>query len=549
MTTLADINATLGATNIALSSVASEQKETSKGISAFLDYIQDKDSSDRMKELEDDREEKKASVLSRVSAAAGTAGGALASAGKSAMGFGKGLFGKLGGALPIGLAGTFLTSLLGSKLLRGGIAGLGIMFGDQIAEMLTGPDAKKEVKDQLAGAIKGGAVGFLLGPRFGAIGFILGGLLADDKIDKQAGKLLDNLKDLKVKFPALGKFFDGITSAVGGGLESINKLLEGTSENKIADITKSIGLIGGVAALLMPGKMLGLLAAATRIMVTTPAGLALLAIAGGGMAINKLIGGDIDDPLGFGASALATGGAYYGGKAALNAMKGDNTAKPNTKGNVSKLSKGSVPNARAGNPFSRMLSTLTRGVGIGKLGLFTLGAATVMLPLAAIGLTEKYFGDEFRDEDFLNKAKQKSNVQTGKVTEAGRKFGIAEVGGSSALDLIGTKKDRNELINISKDSYKIKGDISGIYKMDRENKLENYFRRSAEERAEKDRLKSMDKLVGNPTNVINSGNTTNNVTQQQGVVLGNKASTSDKDDPYSLANQIKSVGGSAAFGF
>ena len=63
------------------------------------------------------------------------------------------------------------------------------MFGDEIAEMLTGPDAKKEVKDQVAGAIKGGAIGFLLGPRFGAIGALLGALVKNKDIDQQAGDL------------------------------------------------------------------------------------------------------------------------------------------------------------------------------------------------------------------------------------------------------------------------------------------------------------------------------------------------------------------------
>ena len=66
-----------------------------------------------------------------------------------------------------------------------------------------------------------------------------------------------NLKDLQIKFPALGKFFTGITSAVAGGLESINKLLEGTRESRVKDIAKSIALIGGVAALLKKRKILG----------------------------------------------------------------------------------------------------------------------------------------------------------------------------------------------------------------------------------------------------------------------------------------------------
>ena len=313
MTTLAQVNATLGVTNIALTDVAKEQKETNKGISKFVEFMQDKDTRDRREDIEEKRE-RKASVISSVGSGAAAAGGAIASAGKKGFGLTKDLFGKLSGILPIGLAGAFLTSLVGSKIFRGGIAGLGLLFGDQIAEFLAGPNAKKEVKDTVAGVVKGGALGFLLGPRFGLIGAALGGLLSNKEIDEQAGRLLRNLKDLQVKFPALGKFFSGITSAVAGGLESINKLLEGTSENKVADIAKSIALIGGVATLLMPGKIIGLLAIATKLLMRTPAGLALLAIAGGGMAINQLMGNEATDSSGFIASTAATGAAYLGYK-------------------------------------------------------------------------------------------------------------------------------------------------------------------------------------------------------------------------------------------
>ena len=325
MTTLAEVNATLGVTNIALSGVAKEQKETNKGISKFVEFMQDKDTRDRRESIEDKRE-RKASVISSVGSGAAAAGGAIASVGKKGFGLTKDLFGKLGGIIPIGLAGAFLTSLIGSKLFRGGIAGLGFMFGDQIAEMLTGPDAKKEVKDMLGGAIKGGALGFLLGPRFALIGTILGGLLSNKEIDEQAGRLVTNLKNLQVKFPALGKFFMGVTSAIGGGLESINKLLEGTSENKIADIAKSIALIGGVAALLMPGKILGLLAMATRLLVASPAGLALLAIGGGGLLANKLMGNNVTegevDPTAFGTGALITGAGVVAAKKGIDKLRG-----------------------------------------------------------------------------------------------------------------------------------------------------------------------------------------------------------------------------------
>ena len=361
MTTLAEVNATLGVTNIALSGVAKEQKETNKGISKFVEFMQDKDTRDRREDIEDKRE-RKASVISSVGSGAAAAGGAIASAGKKGFGLTKDLFGKLGGILPIGLAGAFLTSLVGSKIFRGGIAGLGLLFGDQIAEFLAGPGAKKEVKDTIAGVVKGGALGFLLGPRFGLIGAALGGLLSNKEIDEQAGRLLTNLKDLQVKFPALGKFFSGITSAVAGGLESINNLLDGTSENKVADIAKSIALIGGVATLLMPGKIIGLLAIATKVLMRTPAGLALLAIAGGGMAINQLMGNETTDSSGFIASTAATGAAFLGYKKLTGAKPPTGIDSPTGKTTTGAPKDMRRTQTGAGSRFDRQMDVNLKGL-------------------------------------------------------------------------------------------------------------------------------------------------------------------------------------------
>ena len=327
MTTLAEVNATLGVTNLALSSVAKEQKQTNEGISKFVDFMKSKDTRDRREDIEDTRE-RKASVISRVGAGAGAIGSGAVDLGKKGFGLSKDLFSKLGGILPIGLAGTFLTSFLGSKAFRFGVAGLGVMFGDRIAEMLTGEDAKQEVKDTLGGAIKGGALGFLLGPKFGAIGLILGGLLQNETVDEEAGQLLINLRKLEVKFPGISNFFKGFGDAVGGGLKSLNNLIEGKSENTFKDLGKSLLLVGGVAALFMPGKILALLAGASRLMLATPAGAALLAIAGGGVGINKLMGNEATDSSGFIASTAATGAALYGGKKVVDKFKG--------KGSISK---------------------------------------------------------------------------------------------------------------------------------------------------------------------------------------------------------------------
>ena len=404
MTTLADVNATLGLTNIALSKVASNQEETTKGIQGFLDYLEGKDRVERREELEDKREEiKKASVLQRVGGGAAAIGGGLATAGRSALGFGKSLFSKL--ALPAGLIGGFLTSFLSSKLLRGGIAGLGLFFGDQIAEFLLGDDAKAEVKKVFGNAIKGASVGGFL---FGKKGFIIGGaltaLLQNKTVDEELGRLVDNVDNFakKIGFDGLLGVLKKIGDAVGSGLKGLNDLTEG--KINFDSIKNTLGLLAGAAFLISPKGSLLLLSRALGVLLTNPAGLALLAVAAGGAFLNKAMGNEISDAEGF-LSALGVGTAgflAYGAGKSMMDIGGVPTEgkefKKDGKGKVRKLSKSSLPNASARNPLSRMLRTMVGGVagGVAKMGLFTLGAATVMLPLAAIGLTEKYFGDQFR---------------------------------------------------------------------------------------------------------------------------------------------------------
>jgi hypothetical protein len=573
MTTLAEVNATLGVTNIALSSVAKEQKETNEGISKFVEFMKDKDTLDRREEIEEKRE-RKASVISRAGSAAAAAGAAVGGRalglGKAGLGLGKDLFSKLGGIIPIGLAGAFLTSLVGSKLFRGGIAGLGFMFGDRIAEILTGPDAKKEVKDMLGGAIKGGALGFLLGPRFGAIGFVLGGLLSNDEIDEQAGRLLTNLNDLKVKFPALGKFFTGLTGAVSGGLESINNLLEGTSENKVKDIAKSIALVGGVATLLMPGKILGLLAAATRLMITTPAGIALLAIAGGGVAINKLIGGDATDATGFGVSALATGAAVYGAKrltrgvptAADDAARSQQARGRTLTGAPKDMRRTSTG---AGSKFDRMMDVNLKGLSkyprllsfvkmVGRTGplaaLFGIGqiiqmASTGTLNAESLG---KVFGGLIGGVGGTKLGAAIGSIFPGPGTLLGGLIGGGlgffageYIAGKLANFLLGTddgefKKAGNPRAARAQAAAMKRGEeLAKTYKSDATSGVRNQF--------EANRYGGGSDTIdptGNPTGDVittNSYNTNNYSTSNSGIVLDNSGSTDRKD--FTLSSDIR----------
>ena len=525
MTTLADVNATLGLTNIALSKVASNQEETTKGIQGFLDYLEGKDRVERREELEDKREEiKKASVLQRVGGGAAAIGGGLATAGRSAVGFGKSLFSKL--ALPAGLVGGFLTSFLSSKLLRGGIAGLGLLFGDQIAEFLLGDDAKAEVKKVFGNAIKGASVGGFL---FGKKGFIVGGaltaLLQNKTVDEELGRLVDNVDNFakKIGFDGLLGVLKKIGDAVGSGLKGLNDLTEG--KINFDSIKNTLGLLAGAAFLISPKGSLLLLSRALGVLLTNPAGLALLAVAAGGAFLNKAMGNEISDAEGFlAALGVGTAGflAYGAGKSMMD-IGGVPTEgkefKKDGKGKVRKLSKGSLPNASARNPLSRMLSTMVRGVagGVARMGLFTLGAATVMLPLAAIGLTEKYFGDQFREAT----DKRVSDIKATKLLGGDRLTGFEDFSGvdlgKSMLVPEGSISGRS-LASYAQLRPEKEEELSRLQRLmikKGTNDLENFFKMQLERSNE-----TVPPNVG--PSLVNSGNTNTTTTNNVGnTVLDN----------------------------
>lgn len=446
--TLADVNTTLGVTNIALSSVVSEQKETNKGISAFVDFIKNKDADDSRRELEDKRESKP--ILKSVGAGASAIGGGLVSAGKSTFGFGKGLLSKL--AIPAGFVGGFLTSLLSSKLLRGGIAGLGFMFGDGIAEMLTGPNAKKEVKDQLAGAIKGGALGFLLGPKFAAIGFILGGLIKNDKIDKEAGDLVKTLEDMKITLPSLSGIFKSINTGVADGLKGINAMLKGNfSVDSTVDALK---LLGGAAFLISPAGSLFLL----RGMAKSRVGRVLMAIAGLGVAANSIFGSDdkagVNNPNEMKSREAKPAGGDVGGLSSIFSL--DNILGVGTAAYLGKqlynLGEGALGLFKKFGKFGKVTDTATDAISVmqqankgpgamarmfgliktgakGAFGMLMSPAGAMLLPLAAVGLTEALFGDQLRKENLENTSKQNANKLKGTMTKKGIDAGINITGG------------------------------------------------------------------------------------------------------------------------
>ena len=294
MTTLAEVNATLGITNIALSSVVQEQKETNKGISAFVDFIKDKDAEDSRKEIEASREAK-ASVLKTGLA---TAGSGVASAGRATLGFGKGLFNRLGSLIPAGLATGFITSFLGSKLLRFGLPAAGLLLGDEIAEALTGKDASPEFKKAIAGAIKGSSIGFLFGRKGLLLGGIIGTLLTNKEVDEQLGDLTTNVKNLGAKLFgkdfSLASVLEGVTKSVGENLKGLNNLLKGNFDSD--NLISTLKILAGAAFLISPVGSAKLAFRAIAALRRTPAGKALLLLTAGGFLADKIFNQDSSDP-------------------------------------------------------------------------------------------------------------------------------------------------------------------------------------------------------------------------------------------------------------
>ena len=318
MTTLADVNATLGVTNLALAGVSKNTEKTNEGITGFLDYLKGKDASDRRREIETDRETK-ASVLKTGLTATGRG---IATAGKSAIGGLGSIFGGLGKLIPAGIGAGFLGSLLASRLVRFGIPALGLMFGDEIAEFLAGPEASEGFKKGLAGAIKGGSIGFLFGKKGFVIGTVIGGLLTNDKVDQELGNLTDNVKNLAstlfgVDKDSLSSILGNISDKIGDKIGNLNKLLKGDFDSE--NIVGSLELLAGAAFLISPIGAGKLAFAATAALSRSIAGRALLALIGAG-ALKRYVFDDtssqgIDGPADSAAKIKSeeSGGGFFDG--------------------------------------------------------------------------------------------------------------------------------------------------------------------------------------------------------------------------------------------
>lgn len=218
----------------------------------------------KLKDLEKQREG------GRFKAAAGGISAAVSSGAQKGLGSIQGMLRNIGSFLtPAALMA--LPGILGGVLLKRGIPALAVgIFSDEIADFLLGPEADKEMRDQVSNAIKFGAAGSLLGKRFALIGAAAGFLIDDEvagqltELGKSFGNMLGmdikNLDDLKGVMMSIGEFLRG---SLKGGLEGINQLLSGDikgflgiGEEGGGNLLATLGTLAGLGLVFAPGTTL-----------------------------------------------------------------------------------------------------------------------------------------------------------------------------------------------------------------------------------------------------------------------------------------------------
>ena len=496
---------TLATINETLENVDDNTKKTSTGITSFLSYLKGKDAKDAKISLEEKREstsEKlKLGGLSKIKGDGAAFG--FGSLSNLVPNFLKGLsLGAIASALPI------IAKRLLRNVFKGGAL---IAFADWIVDNLL-PDglANSKFRNEIAGGLRGLGFSMLLGGKFKLLFTALGALLENEEfmktLDGLQGDLTKIAKDsygkLEPTLTELGKSLKGLFTTIFGGvtldgvsegivgileplakaanesLKALQSLIIGDFD--ISNILKAVGLLGAIGGLLMPGKFLKLMYK-----------LAALAATLGGGALLRLAGTA-------GGALLSSALSFFTGRAVMNAaidavpdakdLKKDNRTKTTSK-------KGAL---------SRLFGLIKSGAK-GAFGLMmSATGAAILVPLAAVGITEALFGDKLRDEDQENKAEQRSNTQTGKVNQTGTNFGVTKFGGSSSTDLIGSQNEKPATItqkgdvtpeeNFSNPKEDKFSDVTGAFsKKITTNKLRDYFTKDNSSKIEAPIIMSIDK--------------------------------------------------------
>jgi len=300
---LKQVNATLMAQTEVLRDTQTSILSTNNLLTKSLEGQLKATSMARLKDIEKDREGGK---FKAVAGGIGAAGSKVVGAAQSGIGNLQGMLGKMGAFLtPAALMA--LPGILGGILLKRGIPALAVgLFSDEIADFLLGPEADKEMRDQVSKAIQFGAAGSLLGKKFALIG-AAAGFLIDEEVAKQLtevgksfgnmlGMDIKNLDDLKGVMTSIGVF---LRDNLGKGLEGINQLLNGDikgflgiGEEGGGNLLATLGTLAGLGLVFAPGTTLkfgfglgkiGLqagIAAVTTIWKLVPAALGALGLLG-----------------------------------------------------------------------------------------------------------------------------------------------------------------------------------------------------------------------------------------------------------------------------
>ena len=308
--------ATLAQVNDTLLEVSNNTKETSKGISAFVKYIEKQ----KAKDLEAEREAK-ANQNKIVRAEA------KASSSSSSGGFGSTLKAGLAGLGAGGLLG--LGTKVGAAVLKR-LPGLGLIgFSDEIADAILGDDFPKDFKNTVSRGIQGAGLGMLLGKRFIPI-FTALGLLATDEnkgilkdigtnVKEKWNKFAENLKPILGFLPSFDNIVKFIGSSTTKGLTAIKGFTESgfDSEEFKKNWGSAVGLLGSVAFLLMPGKFLKALKFLAKFALTKKGLISLIGGAAAGKIGMDLFGenGTFGGDTALASTALAAGTGYLGFKA------------------------------------------------------------------------------------------------------------------------------------------------------------------------------------------------------------------------------------------
>ena len=337
--TLADINKTL-------ISVDENTQKTSKGINGFLTYLKGRDAKEDRKDLEASREARK--VNTRDTQQSSSGGGRFS-------GFKLPSF-----SLPsLGALATAATLFTTRLFKRGLIGALLTGFADEIANFfLPGqPGEKQLTKDlrkYLTGALEGFGLGYILfGKKGGILGGILGALTKNEKVDKELGRLTDNLEklaivifgpDYKGGFAAMA---NSIANLAGDGLTRLNNLVEGKnfSTENIRELGKDIlgaaGVLGAFGFFVSPKFRKMLLSVKT---------LKKLPVVASIIALANLLGYTVSEDGSEGPSNLEIGAGVVG--TTYLAKKGYDAFKNRGAGDPRKLDPGYNEKIKAANKLS-----------------------------------------------------------------------------------------------------------------------------------------------------------------------------------------------------